>query len=177
MEEAKAVFDWYQFSKDFFPIIATLLVAFFSIRFAILQIKNQHQNALDLQVKERKKDIQLKMFEEIQEKLDVCSSISSQINSSLILHYTYLENGVEPNYTDANFIQDLSMVMKTITDVTIYLEHREVISPKLFRVARSAMHSAHHDLLETLKISILIEYKDINQRLNQQRLQVVTAMT
>jgi hypothetical protein len=43
------------------------------------------------------------------------------------------------------------MVVKTITDVTIYLEHGEVISLKLFRVARSAMHSTQHDLLETLK--------------------------
>ncbi|WP_032096117.1 MULTISPECIES: hypothetical protein [unclassified Alteromonas] len=151
MEEAKDVYDWYQFAKDFLPTFATLIVAFFSIRFAILQIKEQHQNALDLQVKQRKKDIQLTMFEEIQEKLDICSSISSQIHSNLILHYTYLENGAEPNYTDVNFVQDISAVTKSITDVTIYLEHREVISPKLFRVARSAMHSVHHDLLETLK--------------------------
>ena len=151
MEEAKTMFDWYQFSKDFFPTIATFIVAFFSIRFAVLQIKKQHQNALDLQVKERKKDIQLKMFEEIQAKLDACSSISSQINSNLIIHYTFLENSVEPNYTDVNFVNDLGTVMNSITDLTIYLEHREVISPKLFRVARNAMHSVHHDLLETLK--------------------------
>lgn len=151
MEETKTVFDWYQFAKDFFPSAATLIVAFFSIRFAIMQIKTQHQNALDLHVAERKKDIQLKMFEEIQEKLDICSSTSSQVNSSLIMHYSYIENGAEPKYTDVNFIQDLNKVMQTITDVTIYLEHREVISPKLFRVARSAMHSAHHDLLEVLK--------------------------
>lgn len=151
MEECKLVWSWYQVAKDFFPSVATLVVAFFSIRFAVLQIKEQHQNSLNLQAAGRKKDIQLKLFEEIQGRLDVCSSIGSQLSSSLIVKLTYMENGVNVNHSEPEFVQELNKVLRAVTDVTVYLEHREVISPKLFRVTRSALHSAHYDLLEVLK--------------------------
>jgi hypothetical protein len=166
MEECNLAWSWYQVAKDFLPSLATLIVAYLSIRFAVLQIKQQHQNALDLQTANRKKDIQIELFEAIQVKLDGCSSIASQLSSSLIFKTTYLENGVDVNHNEAEFEQELSKVMNMITDVTIYIEYREIVSPRLFRVVRSALHSTHHDLLEVLKgrdIDLVQRYRDASK--------------
>lgn len=151
MEECQSAWSWYQVAKDFLPSIATLIVAFFSIRFAVLQIKKQHQNALDLQSANRKKDIQLELFEDIQEKLISCGSAASKFSTSLIYKITFLEHGQNINHNEAEFIQELDSVARAITTVTIYIEYREILHPKLFRVARSALHSAHYELLEVLK--------------------------
>lgn len=147
----EADWSWYEISKDFFPTIATLAVAFFSIRFAILQIKQQHQNSLDLQASERRKEIQLKLFEEIQEKLDGCASVAEAFGTDYLVKATFIKNGLDIPHDEGEFILKLRQVLEAITVVTIYIEHREIISPKLFRVARSAMHSAHHDLMEAMK--------------------------
>jgi len=151
MEECKAVWSWYQIAKDFAPSFATLVVAFFSIRFAVLQIKQSHQNALDLQSANRKKDIQIALFEEIQERLDSCGSIAYKLNTSLIYKCTYLENGEDISHNEVEFIQELDEVSRAITTVTIYIEYREIVSPKLFRVFRSGLHSAHHELLAVIQ--------------------------
>jgi len=163
MEECKTVWNWYQIAKDFAPLFATLIVAFFSIRFAVLQIKQQHQNALDLQSENRKKDIQIALFEEIQERLDFCGSLAYKLNTSLIYKFTYLENGAGISHNEVEFIQELDEVARAITTVTIYIEYREIVSPKLFRVFRSALHSAHHEL------STVIQSRDeeLDQRLRQ----------
>jgi hypothetical protein len=145
------MWSWYQFIKDFFPSIATLLVAFLSIRFAVRKIQQQHQNSLDLQSANQKKDIQLKLFEEIQERLDKCSSLSGKLNTALIMKHTFLQHGANIDHNEGVFINELGEILKAITDVTIYIEYREIVSPKLFRVARSALHSAHHDLLEVIR--------------------------
>jgi hypothetical protein len=151
MEECKTVWSWYQIAKDFIPSFATLLVALFSIRFAVLQIKKQHQNALDLQSENRKKDIQIALFEEIQERLDSCGSLAYKLSTSLIYKITYLENGVDISHNELEFIQELDEVSRAITTVTIYIEYREIVSPKLFRVFRSALHSAHHELMAVIQ--------------------------
>lgn len=140
--------SWYEIAKDFSPTIATLLVAIFSIRFAISQLKQQHQNALDLQASTRKKEIQISLFEEIQERLDRCASLSEHLGTDMIFRSTFLRSGANPNHDEQGFIDELRKVLESITDVTVYIERYEVISPKLFRVARSALHSAHYDLLE-----------------------------
>ncbi|MDH7945154.1 hypothetical protein QGM61_15135 [Pseudohongiella sp. SYSU M77423] len=149
-------------TRDFFPSLATLVVAFFSIRFAVLHIKEQHQNALNLQAEARKKDIQIELFKEIQERLDHCGSIAFELSNSLIFKITYLENGLNINHDEAEFANHIKTVLESITQITIFIEYREIVSPKLFRVTRSALHSSHYELLETLKdrsINLVERYK------------------
>ncbi len=151
MSDLEKMYTWYEIARDFAPAISTVVAVLISVWYAVSQLKTQHNNALKQQAEEHKKKVQLELFESLQDRLDTCAALSESLSTDLIVKNTILRAGYPINHDESALIQQISTVLKSVTEITIYIEHREIISPRLFRLFRSALHSAHYDMMQQLR--------------------------
>lgn len=137
----------YDIINDFSGPIVTILVAFFSIRFAFSQIDKQHQNTLNAQKEEAKRNTKIELFKEINLLLDNVSSIVREVNIFCITkQHTISGIPIELNHDE---YQELSVKLNQgLLAVISKVESHEIINQKLFRTFRYALQAIIHDVMQ-----------------------------
>ena len=136
----------YDVAKDFTsPLLAALAVVA-SIWIAFKQLSKQHQNTLNAQKEEAKRNTRVEVFKDINVLLDQSAASIRQVNSYCFSKkYSNLE--MKAQVEQVEYIELMKNFSNALLAVVTKVESHEIINLKLFRVFRFALQSIHHDLL------------------------------
>jgi hypothetical protein len=136
----------YEVAKDFSGQFVALLVTFFGVRFTFSQISEQHQNTLDAQKEESKRNTRIELFKEISSLLDNSASMIRDVSTyCMIKKYSNLEMKADINHEE--YFSILNKFGSALLAVISKIESHEIVHLKLFRVFRYSLQSIHHDLM------------------------------
>lgn len=136
----------YEITKDFAGPVLTVFAVIVSVLIAFKQLSKQHQNTLDAQIEEAKRNTRIELFKDINTLLDQSTTAIREVNSYCFnKKYSNLEMKAEVNH--AEFLELMKSFSHALLCVVSKLESHEIVNLQLFRVFRFALQSIHHDLL------------------------------
>ena len=136
----------YEVIKDFASPILTVVAVIVSVLIAFKQLSKQHQNTLDAQKEEAKRNTRIELFKDINILLDQSTTTIRDVNSYCFnKKYSNLEMKAEVNH--AEFLELMKSFSHALLSVVSKLESHEIVNLQLFRVFRFSLQSIHHDLL------------------------------
>jgi hypothetical protein len=126
----------YDVVKDFAGPFLTVVAVLVSVLIAIKQLSKQHQNTLDAQKEEAKRNTRIELFKDINVLLDLSTTTIRDVNSYCFSKkYSNLEMKAQVDH-----VEFLELMQK-------FSQSHEIVNLKLFRVFRFSLQSIHHDLL------------------------------
>lgn len=136
----------YEVAKDFAsPLLAAIAVVA-SVLIAFKQLSKQHQNTLDAQKEEAKRNTRVELFKDINVLLDQSTVSIRQVNSYCFgKKYSNLEMKAQIDHVE--YFELMQNFGNALLAVISKVESHEIVNLKLFRVFRFALQSIHHDLL------------------------------
>jgi len=135
----------YDIFKDFSGPIIAVLIAFFSIRFAFAQLDKQHQNTLDAQKEESKRNTKIELFKDINLLLDNVSSIVREVNTfCLARQHPAPGTPIELSQTDYEAFS--AKLNHGLLAVISKVESHEIINQKLFKAFRYSLEAIVYDI-------------------------------
>jgi hypothetical protein len=136
----------YDVAKDFAsPALASLAVVA-SVFIAFKQLSKQHQNTLNVQKEEAKRNTRVGLFKDINLLLDQSTASIRQVNSYCFgKKYSNMEMKAQVDHVE--FMELMNNFSAALLSVISKVESHEIVNLKLFRVFRFALQSIHHDLL------------------------------
>jgi hypothetical protein len=136
----------YDVAKNFAsPALAAIAVVF-SVFIAFKQLSKQHQNTLNAQKEEAKRNTRIELLKDISLLLDQSSVTIREVNSYCFnKKYSNLEMKAQIDH--AEYLELMKNFSKALLAVVSKVESYEIVNLKLFRVFRFALQSIHHDFL------------------------------
>lgn len=141
----------YEIAKDFSGSITALLVAFLSVRFAFRQISAQHENTLQAQIEEQKRQTRIELFKEISNLLEQSKSIIRDV-SSYCSNKKYSNIEMKSEIDHLEYQELMNRFGQALITVILKVESHEIVNLMLFRVFRFSLQSIHYDLLSLQRL-------------------------
>lgn len=136
----------YDVAKDFASSGLAALAVVTSVWIAFKQLSKQHQNTLDAQKNEAKRNTRVELFKDINVLLDQSAASIRQVNS-YCFSKKYFNSEVKAQVDDVEYVELMKNFSNALLAVVTKVESHEIVNLKLFRVFRFALQSIHHDLL------------------------------
>ena len=135
----------YDVVKDFSGPLVTIIVAIFAVRYAFKQISKQHENTLNAQKEESKRNTRIELFKDISTILDQSTSIILDVSTyCMVKKYSNIKMKSEINH------EEYLMLNKKFSEALLVIiskiESYEIVNLMLFRVFRFAIQSILYDL-------------------------------
>jgi hypothetical protein len=149
----------YDVVKDFSGPIITLAAAAFAVIWAFVQLNKQHQNKLNAQKNETKRNTKIKLFQDISQLLDQASIPIRQANS-YCLSKKYSSSNQVALLDGLEYTELSQSINQALLSVVAKVESHEIINPLLFKTFRYSLQSIVHDIIELRHITVSTEILD-----------------
>ena len=134
----------YDFVKDFSGPIAAVIVAIFTVTYAFKQLAIQHENSLNAQKEESKRNTRIELFKEIGSLLEQSSTIIREVNIyCMTKKYSNIERKAEISIQDFMILSQ--KFGQAVLQIISKVEHHEIVNQALFRVFRYSLQSVLYD--------------------------------
>jgi hypothetical protein len=136
----------YEIAKDFASPLLTVIAISISVLIAFKQLSKQHQNTLNAQKEEAKRNTRIELFKEVNKLLESSNTGIREVHTYCFSKkYSNIEMKAEVNH--AEFLELMKNFSNALLAVVSKIESHEIVNLKLFRVFRFSLQSIHHDLL------------------------------
>ncbi|MDO8281717.1 MAG: hypothetical protein Q7U10_03680 [Thermodesulfovibrionia bacterium] len=137
----------YEIWRDFSGPLSAVVIAVITVRYAFRQLGAQHQNTLNAQKEESKRNTKIELFRDVSQLLE-SSSISIRDTSTFCMVKKYSNLDMKAQITVLEFNEILSKFGDALLSIVSKVETHEIVNLKLFRAVRFSLQSIHHDLLK-----------------------------
>ena len=137
----------YDIAKDFAGPIIAVAVAFFTVKYALVQLARQHKNNLDAQKEENKLNTRIELFKDMNSLLDAVSAIIREVSSQcMVKKYSNLNVAAELNSVE--YLTTSEKLNRALLAVVSKVESHEIVNLKLFRTFRYSLQAIVQDIME-----------------------------
>ncbi|MCK4704224.1 MAG: hypothetical protein KAT90_01975 [Gammaproteobacteria bacterium] len=137
----------YDVARDFTGPVVTALIAFFTVKFAFNQIAKQHQNTLDAQNQESKRNTKIELFKELNTLLDQVSATVREVGTYCMVK-KYSNNEMKYEINHAEYLSLSGKLNQALLAVVSKIESHEIVNLKLFRAFRFSLQSIVYDIMK-----------------------------